>query len=140
MTEEKPHILFSLYGDKWYRTEYPLQCQETLTFGGRCQGVKGHEGFHWHYQPDGSLERTHDDGGESTTPPDHKKYIHPKKMQPLLHRSNHVTAEVTDSAEIERLNKNQMGENESITRPVPPDVAHKIMKEVGYDPDAEKSD
>lgn len=65
---------------------------------GQCQGCSGHKGHHWFYDPTGSLiqwankkdpksqysgsrlMKKYGGFGSSWTPPDHKAWIHPKKM------------------------------------------------------------
>lgn len=70
----------------------------------QCQGVKGHSGQHWCYRGNGWLEqwkRKKDitgpmDTASSSTPPDHKMYIHPKDMTEVYYKT-------IISEEIERL-------------------------------------
>lgn len=49
----------------------------------RCQGVRGHEGYHWYYRTDGWLQQWPRKKDKSkiahiSTPPGHKNYINPK--------------------------------------------------------------
>lgn len=58
----------------------------------RCQGVRGHDGWHWYYRPDGWLiewPRKKDKSkiAHSSTPPGHQNYINPKDKQKDHHTS-----------------------------------------------------
>jgi hypothetical protein len=86
-----------------YETTLAPQCASKHWCGKqRCQGLRGHEGPHWHYCPDGWLEqwqRREDikgptDWASSRTPPDHKDYIHPKDMLVKLYTSHNRTEKV----------------------------------------------
>lgn len=99
-------------GGNWIRRKYSEQCGEMLIFGGRCQGCKGHEGDHWCYSPDGSYcfgrqpSEVKDplDIASGITPPDHKTYIHPKKMSHLYYNHVYSQEQVEDPALLELLN------------------------------------
>ena len=58
-----------------------------------CVGILGHDCPHWRYDEDGSLHQWRSckglkkwDWASSMTPPDHKKYIHPKNKWNLVKR------------------------------------------------------
>lgn len=118
--------MFSLWGDRWFRREWKLQCRhKDVLRRQRCQGVDGHEGPHWYYGPDGSFHQSFrketitkpSDIASSSTPPDHKDYVPPSEMVKHLHHCHYEDSEVTDPDEIARLNAGEMRNGESITRP-----------------------
>ena len=111
--------MFSTDGKgKWVRTTWPQQCDSDLLFGKRCQGVKGHEGQHWRYGDSGNFEHSTPNGGWASTPPGHKKYITPLEMQQHFYNTHSTTVVVTDVDEIARLERGELGDNESIMRPM----------------------
>lgn len=81
------------------------QCRakRDLLYKGQCQGCSGHKGHHWFYEPHGSLfqwannkdPKSKNSGsklmkkyggfGCSITPPDHKSWVHPKRMYKLAY-------------------------------------------------------
>lgn len=123
--------MFSNYGDdRWFRREWKNQCDHKSLFGSRCQGVEGHDGPHWHYEPNGSLHYDYPKGGNigsSITPPDHKDYIPPADMQKLYYMSHYEDSEVLDPDELARIKAGDLQNGESLTQPVDPE-----MKDDGY--------
>lgn len=119
------NILFSTDGEgHWWRREWAVQCDQEVFMAGRCQGVKGHKDVHWCYQEDGSFawddnddDRKHD-GCSGSTPPGHKSYVNPVDQIDKNWLSHYTDTEVTDPEEIARLERDEMHEGESITRPV----------------------
>jgi len=109
----------------WLRREWKGQCPSKVFFYGRCQGVKGHKGVHWCYSHSGSFEwadndedRKHD-GCAGSTPPGHKTYVSPVKMQKHYYMSHYADTEVTDKAVIAMLENDKTPErNASIDKPV----------------------
>lgn len=80
-----------------FRVYDAKQCRSTDFMSGcRCQGVEGHKKPHWCYREDGFLEQWKSkkdikgpgDWAASSTPPDHKSYIHPKDKIKEHHRSH----------------------------------------------------
>ena len=110
----------------WLRREWKPQCPAKVFFYGRCQGVKGHKGVHWCYSPSGSFQwdrekddPQYEDAAAGSTPPGHKKYVSPLKMQKHYYVSHYDDSEVTDKAIIAMLDKNKTPEpGASINRPV----------------------
>jgi hypothetical protein len=104
---------------------------ESLTLV-RCQGVKGHEGVHWRYAPSGDFEWHYNmddpkhDGCAGSTPPGHKSYVSPVKMQKHYFMSHYTDTEVTDKGIIAMLEKDKTPEQgASIDRPVKMARKHK---------------
>jgi hypothetical protein len=130
--------MFSSHGDgKWWRTDFPRQCPERVTVAGRCQGVEGHAGNHWCYAGHGSycyvVNRKGKklkpwDAAAGMTPPGHKKYVHPEKVQKLFYLANAKRSRVTDPKEIARLERGDLRDNESCTRPVTDEKELKRLK------------
>lgn len=117
--------LYSSDGDgHWIKTVWEDQCGEAVFLRGKCQGVKGHEGDHWCYGPDGSYHsevqgelEPHEIRGGST-PPGHESWISPVDKAADYYLTFYERTEVTDAKEIARLEAGNLGENESITQPV----------------------
>ena len=106
----------------WLKTVWPLSCGEDICMAPPCQGVKGHSGDHWSYQPDGSYAYEENSGNPEkdyagSIPPNHKDYISPKKMCNQYWLSHSETTVVTDKDLIARLEKNEMLPGETIDRP-----------------------
>lgn len=108
----------------WLRREWKPQCSSKVFLSGRCQGVKGHAGVHWCYSPSGSFQ-WHDnaedpkhDGCAGSTPPGHKSYVTPVRMQKHYHMSHYTDTKVTDKSIIALLEKDKPPERgASIDRP-----------------------
>ena len=115
----------SYYRDEdgnWTRREWQPQCSERITLGGKCQGVKGHEGDHWCYSPCGSYQYQHavpvDNIAGGIIPPDHPRYVSPVTMAPFFYAAFHTDTDVTDPEIIKRLENDDPPEKgASITRP-----------------------
>jgi tRNA (cmo5U34)-methyltransferase len=120
--------MITYYGDgkgRWIKVVWATQCSEKIMMAGRCQGVEGQCGKEcWCYAEDGSycysvngdLEPHEIAGG--SIPPDHKDWIHPKKKQKDRYLSHRTETEVTDPDEIERLNRGEINDGESINKPL----------------------
>lgn len=122
---DKPNIHYATNGKgRWWKTEYKRQCPEGVFLSGRCQGVEGHKGVHWRYDPSGSFRYDDNDedpsegGCSGTIPPEHASYRSPKEMAKHFHREHRIETEVTDPDEIARLEADQLAEGESVSRPV----------------------
>lgn len=124
----EPHVMLSTDGKgNWWRREWMRQCPERVFIMDRCQGVEGHEGDHWCFKKDGSFAWSRDkDHSEyrnaacGSTPPDHKTYRTPMEMQEHYYISHFTDSEVTDPAEIARLERGEIKNGESINRPCTP--------------------
>lgn len=105
---------------RWLRVEHAEQCPQELFLAERCQGAVGHEGAHWSYLPDGSLEYEDQDpdGFGGDIPPEHKTWVHPKKMRKHYYLSQLTVTEVTDAKLIARLEAGKLRKGECIDRPV----------------------
>lgn len=124
------HAMYSTDGSgRWWKTEWPERCPgESSTLSGRpqCQGVKGHSGSHWCYEPSGWLDRSPNKNDPNSsrffeqTPPGHPRYISPEKMLEHHYMSHTVRSEVTDPvllAKLEADDTDDLGDV-SIIRPV----------------------
>ena len=126
--DDRPHVRYSRDDDgRWWKTVYQRQCPEGVFLAGRCQGVEGHKGVHWRYKPCGSLSHSDnendpsDNGGSGSIPPGHKHYKPPHELQHLYYMCFKETIEVTDRAEIARLERNETRVGEMLDRPWNPD-------------------
>lgn len=122
----KKRIIYSTDGEgNYWRTIFADQCDEKMLFGGKCQGVKGHEGACWRYRDNGSYEYDNnhlkdlkpEDVACGSIPPEHKSYINPVDMQKHYYMSHRVREKIIDADLIARLEKDELEENESLTRP-----------------------
>lgn len=104
----------------WIRREWAPQCEEKVFLTGRCQGVKGHEGVHWHYKPNGSFawsdneDDPQHEGCSGTVPPGHADYSSPVEMQHEYWLSHFTDQQVVDPDEIARLERGDLRDHESI--------------------------
>ena len=105
----------------WWRTEFAVQCKESVFILGECQGVKGHDGECWAYSPHGNLLRS-GPSGTGSTPPGHDSYISPEVMQEHYYMRHKTQEEVTDPDLIARLEADDPPEKGAgITRPLEED-------------------
>lgn len=118
------HVMFSTDGKgNWKKIEWKSQCSEIVFMGGQCQGFEGHLGVHWNFGLSGSFHYDDnendptEEGGSGSTPPDHASYKTPLEMANHYYMSHSVCMDVTDPAEIARLENGDTTENESIVRP-----------------------
>ena len=109
----------------WLRREWKPQCPAKVFFYGRCQGIKGHRDVHWCYSASGNFqwaangEVPKNEGVAGSSPPGHKSYVSPVKMQRHYFVSHYTDEEVTDRAVIAMLEKDKTpGRSASIDRPV----------------------
>jgi hypothetical protein len=119
--------LITFYTDgqgRWLRREWAKQCPKHILLESRCQGVEGHEGDHWCFQPDGSYawerDKNHPEYQRAAcgfTPPQANGYRTPLEMSPHYYIQHFVDSEVTDPVEIARLESDDTRPNESIDRP-----------------------
>ena len=115
---ERPQILYTNYGgDRWFKREWDRRCPHVSVFKKHCQGVQGHTGPHWYYQRNGNFFQTFLQGGCSSTPPIHPKYVSPLEMQPLLWSNHYTDTEVTDPEELKRIKEGRLESHEAITQP-----------------------
>ncbi len=112
---------------RWRRKVSVSQCpcDNPFLIGMRCQGVEGHRGVHWAYAQNGSFVYVHNDldpideeNAAGWCPPGHKDYPHPTTMQSLCYREFFEYVEVTDPVEIARLEKGQLNDGDSMSRPM----------------------
>lgn len=117
------------YGDGqggWWRREWKQQCPEKVAFYGPCQGIVGHEGFHWCYDYQGSLCQADPrkdlkpmDIACGSIPPGHRDYISPEKMRDQFYLSARADAEVTDPEVLKMLEGGETPEKgASMTQPL----------------------
>lgn len=120
------NVVYYTNGNGWWlRREWKPQCSSRVFLSGRCQGVKGHKGVHWCYSPSGSFQWDDNDddpthgGCAGSTPPGHKEYLSPVRMQKHYFLSHYTDIEVTDKGIVAMLEKNKTPErNAAIDRPV----------------------
>ena len=88
--------------------------------------MKGHRGVHWCYSASGDFDWAvndeaprDDDAVAGSTPPGHKSYVSPAKMQKHYFMSHYTDTEVKDEAIIAMLEKGKTPERgAAIDRPV----------------------
>ncbi len=116
----------------WYKTIFSEQCDEKVFLIGQCQGVSGHKGVHWAFDKSGRFCYSDNEsdpsehGCSGQIPAGHASYRSPLEMTKQYHMSQRHMIKVTDPNEIARLEKNELMEGESITRPL---VENSISKE-----------
>jgi hypothetical protein len=109
---------------KWFKREWREQCPEDIFLGGRCQGVKGHDGEHWCYNLNGNYQWEDNEndltkqGCSGFTPPGHEKYVNPVDTLEKCYLNNYVDSEVTNPELIARLEAGEIDDGESTIRPV----------------------
>ena len=134
--DSKPHVTFYTDGQgRWLRRVWAVRCSHDILIRDRCRGVEGHAGDHWCFSDDGSYRyKPHDsdprrkDIGAGMIPPGNSGYRTPLEMSRHDHIKHFVDTEVTDPAEIERLEKNQFGQNETWDRPASEDEIEKLRR------------
>ena len=107
----------------WLRREWKPQCPAKVIIYGRCQGVKGHRDVNWRYSPSGDFDWAvndeapkNDDGAVAgSTPPGHKSYVSPVKMQKHYFMSHYTDTEIKDKAIIAMLEKGKTPERDAAT-------------------------
>jgi tRNA (cmo5U34)-methyltransferase len=134
--DESGLVCYSTDGaGRWWRRSWKKQCQERRVslWGNRCQGVEGHKGVHWFFAPEGSFVYADNDGDSTEEgccggiPPGHQYYRTPQEMQPYYHGSQYEDVEVTEPAELARLEKGEWHLGESVIRPCSNEEAAKIQ-------------
>lgn len=130
MKSEKYEVSISYFTDgngSWTKVIGGKQCScESLLYG-ECQGVSGHMGCHWNYQPDGSYAYWKNDTDPSaigeniacgSTPPENDSYVQPSSKAKENYRKFYITEAVEDKNLIEKLEQGIPPEkNASIDRP-----------------------
>lgn len=107
---------------RWWKTEWAEQCSEKGVFV-ECQGVVGHKGVHWSFNKHGSFcyndnkADPSENGCSGSIPPDHKHYRTPLEMSSHYYMSHSTYHEVLDIDLINRLEKGEMLDGESLDRP-----------------------
>ena len=116
---------YQVSAGRWIRRAWKPQCRSKVFLSGRCQGVQGHKGVHWCYAPSGSFQWEDNaadpqhDGCAGSTPPGHKDYITPVKMQRHYFMDHYTDTEVTDQKVVALLANDKTPERgASINRPV----------------------
>lgn len=116
------HIMYHKTDNGWLAQVFPEQCKKDVFILGECQGEKGHDGDCWCYRENGSYQYSingdlkDSDIAGGSTPPDHESWIHPAEKE--YYMRNYTTYEVTDQTVIDRLNRGELLDNESLTEPV----------------------
>lgn len=127
----------------WYKTVFAEQCDKKVLFH-KCQGIKGHEGNHWRYKPNGNLELGYNPIKNNISyaliPPGNDGYIDPTILNKDYYMHHSTTEIVTDPVVIEKLNKGKKPEkNCCVTRPVmmselDPETRKKLEKRLTANP------
>ena len=115
---------------RWWVREWQAPCCGEVSAFGACQGVDGHDGDHWCYSASGGYIHVMPDGSLSMVPPDHKNYRTPLDMSKLRPQPG-TWVEVTDAAELARLNAGKLRPGESATRPPTVEEVKKFREEEG---------
>lgn len=112
----------------WERMVGSDQCPCEWSDSEECQGVRGHVGPHWCYEPSGTYmcwENENDPDNDMAEyplayiPPGHKKYISPVDKAQEYYANSSVRSIITDEALIKLLEQGVTPEeNASITSPV----------------------
>lgn len=89
-------------GDKWYKITEPKRCNKKLLTR-RCCNAKGHSGDCWHYDETGEFWKLDAEGNITSIDPESSNYPHPATMQQHCYIKKQITEEITDQAEIARL-------------------------------------
>lgn len=141
MKFEKYEVSISYVTDgngSWTKVIGGQQCScESLLYG-ECQGVSGHMGCHWNYQPDGSYAYWKNDIDPSaiekniacgSTPPENDSYIHPSSKAKENYRKFYNTEVVEDKNLIGKLEQGiPPEENASIDRPCTVDEIEELRQ------------
>ncbi len=127
---EKYEASISYFTDgngSWTKVIGVKQCSCESSIYGECQGVLGHMGCHWNYQPDGSYAFWKNDADPSaieencacgSIPPENDSYINPSSKAKENYRKFYNTEVVDDKDLIEKLEQGiPTEENASIDRP-----------------------
>lgn len=134
--ESQPHVTFYTDGEgRWLKRVWAVQCSETILFRDRCQGVTGHLGDHWCFQPDGSYHyKPHEtdpkriEVGCGTNPPGSSDYRTPLEMSRYRHVANYKDSEVTEPSEIARLQRGEFAQHESANLPCTEEQLEELRK------------
>ena len=107
----------------WVKRVWGEQCEEEV-FLDQCQGLKGHDGDHWHYSLDGSYywSRQRDDprrgsAAAGMTPPGSKDWISPVDKAAEKYNEFYEDSDVIESELIERLERGELRDGETIIEP-----------------------
>ena len=123
--DSQPHVIFSTDGQgRWWKRVWAVQCSQSILIRNRCQGAQGHDGDHWCFQSDGSYfykpnasDPRSKETGCASVPPGNSGYRTPLEMSRHRFMKFYEDTEVTDPAEIERLERGELSGNESSTGP-----------------------
>jgi len=145
--DSQPHVTF--YTDakgRWLKRVWAVQCSQSILIGNRCQGVEGHSGDHWCFQSDGSYHyKPHESDPRSkevgcgTIPPGNSGYRTPLEMSRHRYMNFYEDTEVTDPAEIERLERGEFGGNETVDAPCTEEQIEELRKLGRLDSDERKA-
>lgn len=126
---EPARVMYSGDGrGRWVKREWAPQCPHNVSCGDRCQGVKGHAGVHWCFNPSGwfvwDVNRAESgklkphDIASGQTPPNHKTYRTPAEMLQHCHGGHYSETKVTDAELAARLDSGWTPTDASVTQPV----------------------
>lgn len=143
--DSQPHVLFSTDGrGRWWKRVWAVQCSQSILIRERCQGAQGHDGDHWCFQSDGSYfykphasDPRSQETGCASIPPGSSGYRTPLEMSRHRYMKFYEDSEVTAPAEIERLERGELGGNESSTGPAS-DEDVEMLRRLGRLPSDER--
>jgi len=139
-----PHVTFYAEGEgRRLKRVWAVQCPETILLRDRCQGVAGHLGDYWCFQPDGSYHyKPHEtdpkrkEVGCGTNPPGSSEYRTPLEMRRYRYAAHYEESDVTDPSEIARLQRGEFAPHESANLPCTEEQIEELRKLGRLDSDA----
>ncbi|GAB5517551.1 class I SAM-dependent methyltransferase [Rhodopirellula baltica] len=145
--DSQPHVTFYTDGrGKWLKRVWAVQCSQSILIGDRCQGVAGHDGDHWCFKSDGSyFYKPHESDprskeiGCASVPPGNLGYRTPLEMSRHRYVNFYEDTEVTDQAEIERLEQGDVGGNESVDAPATEEQIEELRRLGRLDSDEQRA-
>lgn len=145
--DSQPHVTFYTDGQgRWLKRVWAVQCSQEILILDRCQGVEGHTGDHWCYRPNGSYHyKPHESDprrkevGCGTIPPGNSGYRTPLEMSRHQYINFYEDTEVTDPAEIERLQQGKFGRNETWDAPCTEEQIEELRRLGRLDSDERKA-
>lgn len=132
------NIIYHQIGPReWRKQQFSERCPERAGLFSKCQGVKGHSGEHWAYQPNGSYawsvnknesSDSHIAGG--STPPDHENYVPPQDKLKDYYLCHNIVSDVIDEELINKLEADEdLGEDVAINKP----LSEQEIEDLKYD-------
>ncbi len=99
----------------WHQQVNAGQCPEEFwVFDHRCQRVEGHDGSCWSYSPWGSFTEFWKNGGATSTPPGHAKWVHPTTREDEYYVKHYVRGPVTDPDILRKLEARELLQTDDV--------------------------